>query len=108
MTYTLFNIVLLLMVAPACIYFLEDRKEILIAARTTTFIVLIAVPWDAWAIRASVWAYKDPGLWFAGIPLNDIVFIALCTLLTSSFLIYLRKRASGNETQTKHGSSESS
>ena len=98
--YFLYNMALAAIIFPFS-YFVagaERRmRDIRTAARIAVLITLIAYPWDFFAIRLNVWRYPvDPGATIYGVPTNDLIFMWLCTFLTSSILIALRRRKNGS------------
>jgi lycopene cyclase domain-containing protein len=64
------------------------RRQVLLSARIALLLTVIYYPWDFFAIRLGVWTYpKDPGLRIYQVPLNDLIFIWLCSFLTCCVLI---------------------
>ena len=94
--YTIFNIVLAAIILPPIIWFNANQgrwRELGISTRISFLMAVIAYPWDFFAIHLNVWAYpKDPGPKIYDVPLNDLVFIWICTQLASSVLIGILKR----------------
>lgn len=90
--YTLFNVGLGVCVAISSSYLLRQGRFHLLAARIGLLLVLIAYPWDFFAIKLSVWTYSAPGPRLFSVPLNDLIFIFLCTYLTVTVLLYFRPR----------------
>lgn len=98
--YSLFNISLAIGVLPTCWWLLRSRSQAASwsrVARVATLLVLIAYPWDFFAIQLGVWTYpNDPGPRIYTVPINDLVFIWLCTCLTSSILLTLEGQSARN------------
>lgn len=106
--YALYNAALAAIILPVS-YFLADAKsrwrDIQKSARIAVLMTLIAYPWDFFAIHHNVWRYPtDPGLTIYGVPANDLVFMWLCTLLTSSVLIAIDRweNRSKRHSKSKH------
>ena len=88
--YTVFNLVLAGVILPTS-YWLAGRTSkwhiLLVVARISSLMTLLAYPWDYWAIQQRVWRYPlDPGLQVYEVPMNDLIFIWLCTCLACSVL----------------------
>lgn len=80
------------------------RRNLLIAARVALLLTVLYYPWDFFAIRLGVWTYpKHPGLRVHGVPLNDLIFIWLCSYLTCAVLIATDRWRSRSE---GHGNPE--
>lgn len=106
--YVLYNAALAAVILPFS-YFVASaatrKRDLQIAARIAILITLIAYPWDFFAIELNVWRYPaDPGPTIYGVPANDLIFMWLCTFLTSSLLIALgrRENRSGRHSESKH------
>jgi len=57
------------------------------SARAALLLTVFAYPWDFFAISVGVWSYpQDPGFMVFGVPLNDLVFMWLCTFLSVNLL----------------------
>jgi len=66
----------------------NKRRNLLSAARIALLLTVLYYPWDFFAIRLGVWKYpKHPGLKIHEVPLNDLIFIWLCSYLTCVILI---------------------
>ena len=66
----------------------DRRRNLLTAARVALLLTVLYYPWDFFAIRLGVWKYpKHPGLIIHDVPLNDLIFIWLCSYLTCALLI---------------------
>lgn len=98
-TYTIYNMVLAAVILPLGIGLLLRNGTItllLASARVALLVTLIAFPWDFFAIQFSAWRYpNDPGPRIYGVPVNDLVFIWLCTFLACSVLVAFRRWESG-------------
>lgn len=110
--YALYNAALAALILPLS-FFLANAKDrwrdIQRSARIAVLMTLIAYPWDFFAIQLNVWRYPaDPGPTVYGVPVNDLVFMWLCTLLTSSVLIAIdrRENRSGRHSESKHAGKE--
>jgi lycopene cyclase domain-containing protein len=88
--YTIFNFVLSLIILPLGYWLAgkQSRRHILaVASRISLKMTLIAYPWDFFAIRYRIWRYPvDPGLQLYEVPLNDLLFIWICTYLACTLL----------------------
>jgi lycopene cyclase domain-containing protein len=74
------------------------RRQTLLAARIALLLTVIYYPWDFFAIRLGVWTYpKDPGLRIYQVPLNDLIFIWLCSFLTCCVLIAVARWRRGGQ-----------
>jgi lycopene cyclase domain-containing protein len=63
------------------------------SARIATLLTMLAFPWDFFAIHLNVWRYPlDPGVRIHGVPLNDLIFMWLCTNLACSVIMALDRR----------------
>lgn len=99
--YTAFNLSLAALILPIS-YFLAGRRtrqrHLLLSARVALLVTLIGYPWDFFAIQVGVWRYpSDAGLKIYNVPLNDLVFIWLCTYLACSFLIASHRWQAGSQ-----------
>lgn len=82
----------------------RNRKHLLLSARVALLITVILYPWDFFAIRLGAWSYPAyPGWRLYGVPLNDLLFIWLCSYLTCVVLIRFDWRGSQSE---RHSESE--
>lgn len=98
--YSLYNLVLAAFIFPTS-YLLAGRasrrRNLILSARIALLVTLVAYPWDFFAIRVGIWRYPNhPGLRIHDVPLNDLVFIWLCTHLACSFLIAFGGRESNS------------
>jgi lycopene cyclase domain-containing protein len=99
--YTTYNLALAAFILPGS-YWLAGRRNrrrnLTLSARIAVLVTLIAYPWDYFAIHVGVWRYPNaPGLRLHDVPLNDLVFIWLCSHLACSFLIAVHGRESGGQ-----------
>lgn len=102
-TYTFYNLLLAIVILTFG-YWITRRQRggLFLAARVALLITLLLYPWDFFAVRLGVWVYPtDPGLTIYGVPLNDSVFIWLCSFLASVVLLEVDRRSSGNQTDTE-------
>jgi lycopene cyclase domain-containing protein len=88
--YTIFNLILSAIILPLG-YGLAGKQSryhtLSVASRISFKMALIAYPWDFFAIRYRVWRYPvDPGLKIYEVPLNDLLFIWICTYLACTLL----------------------
>ena len=93
--YTAYNLILAAIFLPT-VYWLAGRRyrrrTLTIALRVSTLMALIAYPWDFFAIRHRVWRYPiDPGPTIYEVPVNDLVFIWLCTCLACGVLVSIAR-----------------
>lgn len=97
--YVAYNCGLALLVVPFVIWFSGRRLErVLQAARIALLITVLAYPWDFFAIHLNVWTYpRDPGPRLHTVPLNDLVFMWLCSLLACSLIITLTDGNDGSQ-----------
>jgi lycopene cyclase domain-containing protein len=98
-TYTLYNLLLAVLMAGVCyaIAGRNRRKILLLSARVALLITVLLYPWDFFAVQLGVWTYpRDPGARIYGVPLNDSLFIWLCSFLTSVVLIRSDRRSPRN------------
>ena len=103
--YLLYNVCLAIIVLPASYWLVERqgrRADLLLAARIALLVTLISYPWDFFAVKLGVWRYPvDPGPTLHGVPLNDLLFIWLCTYFTCSLLRGLDRRQASRERHSK-------
>jgi lycopene cyclase domain-containing protein len=97
--YTIFNLLLAALILPAMVW-LAAREgrwgDLRISTRISFMMVALAYPWDFFAIHLNVWAYPtDPGPKLYDVPVNDLVFIWICTQLASGVLLAIVRRQSG-------------
>jgi len=88
--YVVYNVALMAFILPIS-YWLAGTKNrkrnLMLSARVAFLVTLISYPWDFFAIHLGIWRYPhDPGLRIYGVPVNDLVFIYFCSLLTCSLL----------------------
>lgn len=98
--YTWYNLILTAFTLPVS-YWLAGannrRHRILVAARIGLLITVLLYPWDFFAIRLGAWTYPDfTGLRVYGVPLNDSLFIWLCSYLSCLVLIRVDRRNSND------------
>ena len=100
-TYTIYNIALALIVFPTSYWLAERRRRLhnlRIAARIALLMVCIVYPWDFFAIHMDAWTHPtDPGLRIYDVPVNDLIFTWLCTLLAASVLLAANRRRAGSQ-----------
>lgn len=85
----------------------QPRSQSWRCARIGLLLVACGYPWDFFAIRLGVWRYPhDPGWLIYGVPLNDLVFMWLCTFLATSYLTWdnLRYGRRKCEPESEHDS----
>lgn len=104
--YAAYNIGLAAIVLPVSYWLVAARRirhtDLLLAARVALLVTLISYPWDFFAIRLGVWRYPNhPGPTIYDVPINDLVFIWLCTYFTSVVLRYLDGRQASRERHSK-------
>jgi len=96
-TYALYNLGLagLALLLSTCVRSSLSPLQFALAARVGLLTTLFAYPWDFFAIRLGVWRYpRDPGLVVYGVPVNDLIFMWLCTYVATVFLTWDRARNS--------------
>ncbi len=72
--------------------FTQCWSDLLLAIRIAFMVTLISYPWDFFAIHMGAWQYPvHPGFTIHDVPANDLIFIWLCSVLTTSFLIAVRR-----------------
>lgn len=96
--YSLFNLVLGLLFGAASVLLVGFTRWHRLAARISVLMVLAAYPWDFFAIHLQVWAHHDPGPRLFTVPVNDLIFIFICTYLTVCVLVRFRGNARVIET----------
>src|SRR5260370_29032964 len=103
-TYYLYNLVFAGFVLPVSYWLVGSklrRRHLLLSARIALLLTVIYYPWDFFAIRLGVWTYPtNPGVKIYQVPLNDLVFIWLCSFLTCCVLSAGR-RWRGNQQQIR-------
>lgn len=85
------------------------RHKLSLSARIALLITVLYYPWDFFAIRLAVWRYPiHPGLRIHDVPLNDLIFIWLCSYLTCIVLraVDSRRPSSHGHSQRKEASGE--
>lgn len=107
--YAVYNLGLAAVLVPISLIMLKRGRfwfELGRAVRVGLTITLIGFPWDFFAIRQGVWNYpKSPGLIVHGVPVNDLVFMWLCSYFAASVLIWSRLAAgSKGHPERKHAS----
>ena len=100
--YTAYNLILGVIVLVFSAWLLGPgparRRGVGAAARVALLLTLMGYPWDFFAIRLGVWSYpQDPGPRLFDVPVNDLVFMWLCTYLTCSVLIAARRGHPGRQ-----------
>ncbi len=97
--YTAYNLVLAALILPASYWLAGERNrlhDLLVSARIATLLMLLGYPWDFFAIQLKVWRYPiNPGARLHDVPINDLLFMWLCSHLASSVLIAIDRRESG-------------
>ncbi len=95
-TYTAYNLILAALILPFSYWFAgrgDRRRNLLLSARIALILTVLLYPWDFFAIRLGSWTYPDFDGWqIYGVPLNDSLFIWLCSYLTCVVLIRLDNR----------------
>jgi lycopene cyclase domain-containing protein len=101
--YTTYNLLLAFGVLAASTWLTGGRlRDLRVSSRIAVLMVVIAYPWDFFAIHFNVWTYPVvPGLTLYGVPVNDSIFIWLCTFLASSLLIAVYRRQSASRSHSK-------
>ena len=99
--YDVYNVVFAVFTLPVCYWlvgFDVRRRQLMRSARIALLLTMIYYPWDFFAIRLGVWTYpSDPGLRIYQVPLNDLIFIWLCSFLTCCVLIATRNRLDSSQ-----------
>jgi lycopene cyclase domain-containing protein len=97
--YTTYNLVLALLILPAMVWLAGRQRQwrdLRISTRISFMMAALAYPWDFFAIHLNIWAYpKDPGPKLYDVPVNDLVFIWMCTQLASGVLLAIVRRQAG-------------
>jgi lycopene cyclase domain-containing protein len=105
--YTLYNLGYAALAVPACIVFLHRKtgwRGVRLCGRLGVLVTAFGYPWDFFGIHFEAWSYpKDPGPLLYGVPVNDLVFMWLCTFLATSFLMRVGNRRTGGQ---RHSESE--
>ena len=88
--YDVYNLVFAAFVLPISYWLVGSKsraRNLVLSARVALLLTVIYYPWDFFAIRLGVWTYPtDPGVRIYQVPLNDLVFIWLCSFLTCCVL----------------------
>ena len=56
--------------------------------------LIFSIPWDIWAVETQIWLFPadtNIGVWIAGLPLEQYLFMVLVTLLLSTITLILKK-----------------
>lgn len=103
MTYFLFNLALIFLLGVPSLFFAPKKRQLLISFKVASFVTLIGIPWDFWAIKQGIWAYPAPGPMFMSIPANDILFMFTCSFVAAQILIgaWSRSPLRKNPTEAK-------
>jgi lycopene cyclase domain-containing protein len=109
--YDIYNLALAAIVLPLSYWMAgkrSRRRTLALASRIAFMLTLLAYPWDFFAIRFRIWRYPvDPGLRIYDVPLNDLIFMWLCTFLACSFLVAVSRWESSRQCDSKgKGASE--
>lgn len=96
-SYSAFNLLFASLALPVSALFIRSRRQLRACVFTTVISILIAYPWNAYAIAAGVWASIDSGPRLYAVPLNEIWFVAICTFVSSSVLSWER-----GDSRSKH------
>lgn len=102
--YTAYNLVLAALVLPLSYRLLgsrDRRRLVLRCARIGLLMTLIGYPWDFFAIKMGAWRYLQPGYTIHAVPVNDLLFMWICTQLTCGALIAARRWQSSSEGYAK-------
>jgi len=98
--YIAYNLVLAILILPASYHLAGPQnrwRNLRIAARVASLMVLIVYPWDFFAIHLNVWRYPtDPSPTLYDVPINDLVFSWLCSHLSATVLLAVRKWQAGS------------
>jgi lycopene cyclase domain-containing protein len=98
--YTWYNLAFAAFTLPASYWLAGPNRRwprILVAARIGLLITVVLYPWDFFAIRLGAWTYPNfTGLRVYGVPLNDSLFIWLCSYLSCLVLIRVDRRNSND------------
>lgn len=100
-TYTLYNLCLVLVVVGGALMLVHIPtrfRHLVRCARIATLVAIFSFPWDYFAIGTGVWSYpENPGPRLYGVPVNDMIFLWLCTFFTTSYLIWDDMRYGGGQ-----------
>lgn len=89
MTYLVFNSTLGTLVFLACYCLTPGKAKLSIAFRAAGIVTLISYPWVFFAIHFKAWTYNEPGPAIFAVPINDLIFIFLCTVFSVSLFLRL-------------------
>jgi lycopene cyclase domain-containing protein len=93
--YTIYNLSIAGLVFPLSFWLVgpqNRRRKLLRSMRIALLMAVIGYPWDFFAITLGVWGYPlGPGPRIYAVPINDLWFISLCTLLACSALTGARR-----------------
>lgn len=92
MDYSLFNAALSLPILTSVAFLLRTRREFAKALRVALGIAIISYPWIYFLISLGAWDYSQPGPRLFRVPINDLIFTFLCTLLSGSLFVRLGSR----------------
>jgi len=88
--YDIYNLVFAVFVLPFSYWIVGSElrvRHLILSARIASLLTIIYYPWDFFAIHLGVWTYpSNPGVRIYQVPLNDLIFIWLCSFLTCSAL----------------------
>jgi|ERR1043165_453514 lycopene cyclase domain-containing protein len=82
--YTALTVGLSLAVAACLLALVRSRRQLVVILRTATVVTLLSYPWDFFAIHWHAWAYGEEVPKILGVPVFDLIFIFVCTVLTAS------------------------
>mgnify|MGYP001580350402 CR=1 FL=1 len=84
---------------PLSVLWLTHLKSLMKYKRTISLCVfsglLFGIPWDYWAIQTRIWEFPREnivGIWIAGIPLEEYLFLVFVTMLISTITLILKHR----------------
>ena len=84
--YLIYNFCLLLLLIILLAIFGCSKSEFIKFNKVSTILVLIGFPWDYFAIHLGVWEYpQNPGIRFYHVPINDLIFIYVSSMIASLF-----------------------
>jgi hypothetical protein len=105
MSYLLFNCIYALIVVVILGLAVRSLDVLRLLLRVASALTLISYPWDFFAIHFKAWRHPNPNPAIFTVPVNDLVFIFLCTLVSGTVFRYLADRRSTNpncEPYAKH------
>jgi lycopene cyclase domain-containing protein len=89
--YTIFNLCISVLASATMCITHGQPPTVWKNVRIAVLVTILSYPWDFFAIMNKAWVYpKDPGIRLFSVPLNDLWFIFVCTLITTSLLSYYR------------------